>query len=301
MLKNKTVHFICIGAQKAGTSTLHDVLDQHSNICLPKIKETQFFLNLSEYEKGISYYFEKYFSGCSGSNTLLGEIDPELLFSENAPLRLFETFGSELKILIILRDPVKRAYSQYQMSKSRGLESLSFLDAIELEQERIALDDTEKGSNSKRKHFSYIARGLYAQQIKRYFDYWNRDNIKVVIFEELMCNKKKGYDDILDFIGVTKKEDLILDLKSNSATETITPKISKLINTHNPIRQAIGKFIPSYFKPAIVRVLRKAISVRSKNRLNSSDERQIYQKYFKSEINDLEALLDQNLSAWRKQ
>lgn len=300
MFKNKTVHFICVGAQKAGTSTLHDVLYQHPNICLPKVKETQFFLNLSEYEKGISYYFEKYFLSCSDSNALLGEIDPELLFSENAPQRLFETLGSELKILIILRDPVKRAYSQYQMSKSRGLETLSFLEAIELEQKRIVLDDTEKGSNSKRKHFSYIARGLYVQQIKRYFNYWDRSNIKIVIFEELMDKKKKGYEGILEFIGATKTESLMFDLKSNYATETRAPKLSKLINTDNPIRNAVGKFIPPSFKPAIVRMLRKSMSTRSKNKLNSLDEKQIYQKYFKSEINDLENLLDRDLSFWRK-
>jgi len=296
---NKTLDFICIGAQKSGTTSLHDVLSQHPKICLPKIKETQFFLNSYQFEKELSYYFKNYFHDCTSETLCKGEVDPELLFSEQAPQRLYDSFGSNLKIIVILRDPVKRAFSQYQMSKSRGIEEFSFLEAVKMERQRVVFDDTDKGPNSKRKHFSYISRSLYVEQLERYFNLWDKNNLKIVIFEELLTNKNKYYDEICDFIGVSDFN-FNLNLKSNKASESINLRFSKLINTENRLRNLLGVFIPAPFKSKILKFLRSISTRESSTKLAINDEIFIYKTYFHNEIETLEKLLNRDLSVWKK-
>ena len=72
-------NFFVVGAQKAGTTSLHHYLAKHPNICLPKQKETKFFVDDSLYDKGIEYYESNYFSNC-GAKTVVGEVDPDYMY-----------------------------------------------------------------------------------------------------------------------------------------------------------------------------------------------------------------------------
>ena len=123
------IDFLCIGAQKAGTTTLHDILSQHPNLCLPVKKETHFFSNEELFSKGKKHY-SKYFIKYEDYD-FFGEVDPEYSYCKDSAKRIYDMFG-ELKIIFIMRDPVERAYSNYLMTKRRGLEPHSFEDAIEV-------------------------------------------------------------------------------------------------------------------------------------------------------------------------
>ena len=129
-------NFVCVGAQKSATTTLHTILTQHPNIYLPKVKETKFFLNYGSYEKGIRFYSQEYFGDWAGQKAV-GEFCPEYMYFEYVAKRLYEYFGPELKIISTLRNPADRAYSHYLMSKRRTIENEKFEKAIELEHKRI--------------------------------------------------------------------------------------------------------------------------------------------------------------------
>ena len=151
---NKLPNFLCVGAQKAGTTTLYDILKQHPEICLPVEKETHFFNKEARYLKGVTWWLKRCFSNYNNEK-ILGDITPEYLFFKKVPNRIFNTLGRDIKIIIIVRDPVARAYSQYLMSVTRGFEHLSFDDAIKIESTRI------KDNKFNYNHFSYINRIIH--------------------------------------------------------------------------------------------------------------------------------------------
>jgi len=196
---SKPIDFICVGTQKAGTTSLHDILKNHPNIYLPERKEAHFFDIDERFDKGLDWWLETFFEG-DKTNKKTGVFTPEYLYLKNVPERIKDVLGNELKILIILRQPTKRAYSHYLMSKRRGFENLDFNTALKEENSRLK-EDTYYNKN----HFSYISRGLYYDQIKRYIDVFGRENVKVFIFENDIINN------IDDTLKSTKDKKLSLE------------------------------------------------------------------------------------------
>lgn len=133
------------------------------------------------------------------------------MYFKYVPERLYKDLGPNLKILFSLRNPVNRAYSHYLMSKRRQIETESFKKAIDLESERIKLSEYNKN------HFSYINRGLYAIQIKRYLNFFPKDNLFFLVFEEdFIENRKLTISKILKFLEV-EDMDLKIDIQMNPA------------------------------------------------------------------------------------
>lgn len=240
--------FVCVGAQKAGTSTLDSLLRRHSkNVELPKVKETKFFLKeqFNEYGKGFNYYFTHYF--CNNNFDKI-EIDPEYLYFEESAKKLYE-INKELKVLIIVREPIARAISHYQMSVSRGYETLTFDKAIKEEANRI------KDNFFNKNHFSYLDRGKYKNQIERYISLFGRDNVKVIKFEDFIVKQEVTLKSIATFAKITITES-IGDIKENSANDprskiirymlyndNIIKKLASLIIRNKFIKMKIGSYI----------------------------------------------------------
>lgn len=112
--------FIIAGVQKAGTTALSAMLCTHPNISFSKKKEVHFFDNLKRYNLGISEYLHNFHewdtSGKGGSLPVYGESTPYYLASRDACRRISETIP-DVKLVVLLREPVSRAYSEYQMKK----------------------------------------------------------------------------------------------------------------------------------------------------------------------------------------
>ena len=157
MIKNP--NFFCIGAQKAGTTTLYNLLIQHPQIYLPINKKELHFFDVEEnYNKGTLWYLTKYFSKIKNESAI-GEVTPSYCYYPKTPKRIFEQFGPDIKFIFILRNPVQRAVSLYNMMVSRGVETLPFHEAVEKESLRLETNNTEFKRN-----FSYIDRGYYSKQ-----------------------------------------------------------------------------------------------------------------------------------------
>ncbi len=219
-----TPNFLCIGAQKAGTTLLFDILRRHPDIYLPDSKELHFFDRDEECAKGLAWYQDTYFRG-SDNHRCVGEVTPSYIFFENAPERIFRALGPDLKILVSLRHPVDRACSHYWMQFKRGLETKSFMKALTLEQARIGRGYWDKS------RFSYISRGFYAQQIKRYLKYFPLGNMKFIFFEELVRDLPGTIRDIIEFLGCDpdRLPDSAVTDKINSSRLTLPQYLKAVI------------------------------------------------------------------------
>ncbi|HQK99487.1 MAG TPA: sulfotransferase [Smithellaceae bacterium] len=188
-------NFLCIGAQKAGTTLLFDILKRHPDVYLPETKEPHFFDRDDEYLKGTDWYEDHYFRGAN-SFSRIGEITPSYLFFEATPERLYKVLGPDLKLIILLRHPVDRALSHYFMQYERGIERLSFMEAMSMEAVRTKHGQTEKA------RFSYISRGFFADQIKRYLKFFSIGNMKILFFEDFVGDIPGTIRNILQFLDV---------------------------------------------------------------------------------------------------
>jgi hypothetical protein len=180
--------FLIIGAQKAGTSSLHDHLCQHPMVTPPVTKEVHYFDH--SFDRGDSWY-RAHFAPRQGEE-LAGESTPYYLFHPAVPARAASLVPAA-KLIVLLRDPVARAYSQHNHERTLGFETLDFEPALAAEAERLRGAGerllAEPGYSSfSHQHHSYLARGLYAEQLERWFELYPRDQVLVIGAEELFAD-----------------------------------------------------------------------------------------------------------------
>lgn len=297
----KKVDFFCIGAQKAGTTLLHDILVQHQDIYLPPKKEAHFFDVNERYLKGLDYYFETFFKTYSNEK-FIGNINPNLQIENRSLDRIIECFGVDVKIIFLLRNPVKRAYSHYLMSKKRGFEDLSFLEALKRESKRIHNPKKHKDYESQeighfeKNHFGYIQRGLYSEKIEYLYSKFSKENIKIVLFENLVSKKEDTISDILDFLNIEDNTSLNLDIKSNPAQKARFVLLSKFLNNSSQFKDFFKSLIPFFLREKTRIVLNKMNlkTLNSDEKRISLEEYNITSEYFKNDIIKLEKFIELN-------
>lgn len=192
------IDFLCIGAQKSGTTLLYEHLKSSSDVYLPRQKELHFFDNEKNYIQGSQWYKSFFIDAQDGQ--IKGEITPAYLFFECVPARIKKTIinHGDLKFVVLLRNPVYRAYSQYNMSLSiQKREHLSFEQALLYEKYRL-------DGYRNQVDYSYLSRGFYSGQIINYFKYFKRSQFKFVLYEDFVSNQDKVVNEILGFLGVKK-------------------------------------------------------------------------------------------------
>jgi len=189
-------NFICPGAAKCGTSALYNLLKQHPDVFLSMPKEIHFFDRDVNYKKGISWYKTKYFSKVQNEK-IIGEITPAYMYLDYVPERIFKCLGKDIKFIFMLRNPVDRAYSHYWHTYRNGQERETFIKAIEMEAERI------KNSNNRANiRYSYIDRGFYSEQIRRYLEYFPKNNMKFILFEDFIKDTSRVMKEIFHFLEI---------------------------------------------------------------------------------------------------
>lgn len=174
--------FVIIGAQKAGTSALFKMLAQHPQVLAPAVKELHFFDNDANYAKGFAHYRAQFPPAPRGGGKVTFEATPAYLFVERAAERL-HTHLPKTRLVAVLRDPVKRAFSAWNMFRDFATDpvhghlhdSRSFAQAVE---------DELSGRDVPWEH-RYLARGHYAGQLRRYFDLFGRDRVLVLDHRDL--------------------------------------------------------------------------------------------------------------------
>jgi hypothetical protein len=177
-----------VGAQRSGSTYLYRLLEDHPEVIMsqPIAPEPKFFINPQLYSEGKEYYLNRYFTSIKQAAKYFGEKSTSYLEIPKAG-RLIKSFFPQAKILIILRDPVIRAYSNYRFSVCHGLENKTFLEALALEQDRAANASFETSVSP----YAYRERGYYVRFIREYLELFNANQICILIFEELVGDLKK--------------------------------------------------------------------------------------------------------------
>jgi len=174
-----------IGAQRSGSTYLYHILDEHHEIAMsrPVRPEPKFFLNDQLYAKGRAYYEDTYFSGHSEETRYLGEKSTSYIERVVVANRIHQ-FYPNARILMILRDPVIRAYSNYRFSVTHQIENLTFEDALKAEPVRLA----EASFSTSVNPYAYCKRGHYIDYIEAYLKIFDRSQLEILIFEEFVSN-----------------------------------------------------------------------------------------------------------------
>ena len=188
--------FLVLGTQKGGTTTLHKLLKQDNRIFLPECKEVHYFSIY--FNKGTKWYSSNFKD--STSSQLCGEITPYYLFHPDSAIRIKKILP-KVKLIVLLRDPVERALSQYFHAKRNGFESLQIEAALDAEQERILTG----GAYSHQKH-SYVSRGYYLDQLDRYEKKFPQDNLLILKSEDLFIEPRNIWNKIQDFLKLSRSE-----------------------------------------------------------------------------------------------
>ncbi|MBM2294571.1 sulfotransferase [Sulfitobacter pseudonitzschiae] len=237
--------FVVVGAQKAGTTTLHNMLAAHSDIALPALKETHFFSHHDRALRGPHWYADQF--GIRESAAIVGEIDPEYLFAPQAATAI-ETMTTAAKFVIILRHPLDRAYSHFQMSQRRGYETCKFGVALAKEAERIAGNQSEFA----RDHWSYTARGLYCGQIQRFRAAFPDADFLFLRSDAL---SQSGYEQVCAFVGTQPiSQSSAAKIRSNRASVPRSRMVSNMLYApegKSHLRSFVTRAIPQHIKTSL--------------------------------------------------
>ena len=275
--------FLGIGAPKCGSTWIHELLQQHPDVYMPtKRKEINYF-NLEEnYQKGLGWY-ESFFPSVEEAKSYqtIGEFTPRYLYQPEKCARRISNLNTVEKIIIILRNPTKRSYSQYCHALRAGHNRGSFSDFLE-DKPRI------------------VKHGFYAKNLQPFFDRFDRDKICCFIFEESIndiCNTKKK---IADFLGISV-DAFPAGAGNRQVNYSYVPKMKWL---NNYAAQLNRKLTEKDLDWAIN--LSKSIGAKKLLQLGSQkipaldrENREKLDNLFAPDIANLEKLLNINLDVWR--
>ena len=176
-------HFVVVGAQRCGTTYLYGLLDDHPDIEMakPLRPEPKFFLDYDQYARGVEYYESQFFS--EPGVRVRGEKSTSYIESEVA-MRRIHAMLPDAVVVVVLRDPVERAVSNYRFTAQSGVEDLSLADALHA----AAGDRPWDRSRFSVSPFDYLARGRYVDYLDRLVCHVPREQLSVVLFEELVAN-----------------------------------------------------------------------------------------------------------------
>ena len=196
-------NFIIIGAQRGGSTSLYDYLIAHPNVESAIHKEIHFFDRL--YHRGMKWYKAHFPSAAYLSNNqfITGEASPYYILSPDAARRIAQTIR-EVKIIVLLRNPINRAFSHYNLLALRGQEKRSFEKAVQQEIQafqqlrNINLHTFLKSYEG----IGYLSRCLYATQLEAWFDYFPKEQMLILKSEDLYEDTANTYRTILKFLDL---------------------------------------------------------------------------------------------------
>jgi len=291
-------NFICLGAAKSGTTTLHDILRQHPEIYVPAFKEPHFFDIPENYKNGIDWYQKNYFK--NANKKVIAEFTPSYFFDKQAPERIFNNLGSEVKFVVLLRHPVDRAYSHYLHSKRDEHEELDFVESLNQEEDRLSRYIENKDYLSYLRN-SYISQGLYGDMVERYLKYFKIENFMFIHFEkEFLLKRDKTIHRVLNFLDIDSQIELQTDLRSNPSSKEKSKTLKRIMKKKGWWRTIIKWLLPSIQFRQIIRNRVQRLNIKEYRAEKISEElkSKLFSSYFRDNIDKFERLTNKKMN-WK--
>ncbi|MFX1573969.1 MAG: sulfotransferase domain-containing protein [Promethearchaeota archaeon] len=293
------VDFIGIGVMKAATSWIFECLKEHPEICMCSEKEPHFFDWPFRYKKGLDYYFSMY-KHCP-QDKIKGEFTASYIRFPHALSLIHKHFPS-VKLIISLRNPIDRAFSQYQYSIQLGGRLSvykNFREALENDKANL------------------VERGFYYKQLKSCYQIFPREHVLILFFDDIKKDPLKYMQQIYSFLGLKNQEfipnlinKIVLKTGSKSAQSKI-PFLSKIIFKIGSWLNKFPKLKIFIINSDIMEYIRKLVKFDrkiifkneiedvAKTSIDLATRKYLYDIY-KKDIEKLENLLNKSLSSWKE-
>ncbi|MGF1506543.1 MAG: sulfotransferase domain-containing protein [Anaerolineae bacterium] len=288
-----------LGAAKCGTSTLYAYLADMPGVCMAEPKEPLFFE--AAYEQGLDYYRTAYFPHWQGE-PLIGEARHRNLYLPYVPERIHAT-NTDAKLIVMVRNPIQRAFSHWWYWLRRGVEILGFREAIHADFERICAgwrvntaDEIARHCNALFPHGqglyrTYLDSGYYYEQIMRYVDLFGMEQLCILLLEDLRERPEQVMADVARFLGVTVGT-FRPQMANISAPAPVTARV--------PGRRIYNGVLNGDRLPTRLRRLTRAPAVRRWAKRHAIDRatRQWMRAHYATHNRRLGDLLNRDLSHW---
>lgn len=300
----KNINLFIPGAAKSGTSSLHDLLNLHPEICMSKNKEPHFWASkkLTEYTSlEISGYLE--FFDFHKNHTYYGESSTGYFYFERFKENILSLKDSKPKFIFILRNPIDRVYSHYCYVKSLGSEDESFKDAVLKNLEKEPQPEDVLPELIVKNYYQY---SLYGKWLSKFYAQFDGNQIKVILFEDFKENQLQTLNECFDFLNLSRL-DSIPEIKSNVTVKTKFPKAFRKLRiltlSKNKYRDALKHFFPKKFRRKYKKNISEAFLKFTKTNERypklSMEQRDWLCGLFKEDVALLKKTVALDLSKWK--
>lgn len=290
-------NFVVIGAPKSGTTSLYYYLTQHPDIYLPERKELHYFSydQLRENANGpgdgeiLSSLcgsrddYLRHFEGVSGEMAI-GDISPSYLYY-GAHAKIRDELGAA-KIIVLLRNPIEKAYSQFMHMVRDQREDLLFYDALMAESSR-----REKGWSD---IWRYAESSLYAERLQAFIDFFGRDHVHIVVFDDFENSTDLSVRGILRFLEIDDTVFIDTSGRYNRTGASKSNLLAKFLNRSSPLKSFVKVVTPDRWRIAL-RLKIVDLNTAEKNAIDGRS-RAYLQNYFSADILALESMLGRKLN-----
>lgn len=292
-LPSNAPNFFLLGGAKCGSTTLYHLLDQHPDLYMAPEKEAHFFNADRYYRKGLRAYLEEHFRGAEAF-PVRGEATPAYFHrAQKVAPRMKKTLGGDLRFVIVLRDPVRRAWSHYLHQESLGGEPLSFADAVEAEERRRERAKSWRG---------YFRDGLYARHFRRWLEHFPRGAFRVLLLDDLKREPARAARRVFRFLDLDEDVPVDTDVERNPASALKHPLLGRLLNRPTRVTNLLKRLMPYRLRQRIRDALndwnRRTLDEDERPELDAATERELRWEYRK-EIERLEGMITRDLSGWK--
>ena len=286
------VDFFIVGVPKAGTTSLYHYLDEHPQVEMSSQKEPDYFSDLPIQKQGMYYgknrtnTLEKYESlFAQKDGVIYGEGSVSYLFYENVAEDI-KKYNPNAKIIIMLRNPIDRAFSHYLMDYRLGVVSDSFEDVV---------NKKAKHKNADLFYQQYIEVSEYAKQIKRYYSVFSKENILVVDYEDFKKNITGTVDEVYSFLNISNE--FVADVNTKHNTFTM-PKNKGIRFIYSFV--SLRKILIFIFPKALVKNIRGLLFMTDKKPKLLLETRNYLKQFFSDDVRELGDFLGKDYSKWTR-
>jgi hypothetical protein len=274
-------NFLIIGAEKAGTTWLYEKLRRHPEVYMPRVKELWFFSRDGSEGKTQEWY-EKHFEAAPA----VGEATPAYMYGRRVPRRIADAIP-DVKLIACLRHPTDRTYSHYWMNRGLGEVDCTFEEVVRERRE------------------PYIGNGRYGEQLDRYLSYFDRDQLLILISEEVFSDQNASLNHICSFLGVDDafyQDQEWIASRENRAARTRSKfalEVMQVIATWMRHTEGVRQVLDALKATGLTDLIKDANREPREYPEMDPEVRKALDEYYASTVLRVEEILGREIKAWR--